>query len=79
MKTETKCWILLGTIFIFVWAISVFIYNPSTRFWNDVYERSIDWCYKFKPQFNITQNEDVKFCFNEGWKDYCKVQYQDYC
>jgi uncharacterized protein YdeI (YjbR/CyaY-like superfamily) len=73
-----KTIISLTIIFIIIFSIT-FIYSPNLHFWKTEYQKGYDWCKINKPFMNISYNKNVKFCFGEGWKDYCRISFPEYC
>lgn len=80
MITNKKGFSPLSMLIVFGFVFIVFLisYEPI-RFWNSDYERSLGWCKFHKPELNISIDKKISFCYNEGWKDYCKISYPQDC
>lgn len=37
------------------------------------------WCERNRPQFNLSFDSKVSYCFTEGWSKYCKISYPQDC
>lgn len=73
-----KIIISLATFIIILSLIFMFLL-PNLHFWKSEYQRSYDWCKLTKPIINDSSDKNVAFCYGEGWKDYCKISYPEYC
>jgi len=67
--------IIIGIIIGLMLLCIVTAYEPTFHFWKSEYQKNIGWCIKHKPSMNISNS----FCFNEGWVEYCKYSYPEYC
>ena len=80
MKYEKTINTLLAFAIFLFFLIFTFLHLPQYHWWKTDYERNMDWCEMNKPMFNLSlDSERVKFCYGEGWKDYCLMSYPTYC
>ena len=77
---EAMGWALKFLGIIILISLIIVFGNPNNHFWKEDYEKKVDWCEAYKPQFNISlDNENVAFCYGEWWEEYCKISYPEYC
>lgn len=65
--------ILLGVCCLLIGGLFVFLY-----FYKNPIDKDL-WCARNRPQYNVSFNPRVSYCFNEGWEKYCKVSYPQFC
>jgi len=70
---------LLVLILIFCVTILILLVEPESNFWLSDKEQKLKWCLLNQPEFNISYNPRIRFCFEEGWEVYCTITYTQAC